>query len=227
MLIKNLKAIWHLIWCGSSVLCLGDQVSRRGALTGGYYDTRWSRLDMQKSKMELATAKLQQETEYQSHRVELEKMEQYITNLLSEMQKLETRNSKNKWGIFLIVLMLSFGCHFCKPWHSGRFYWCTLYIATISCRTDIFMTNACFHIHFHAFSIILYCLIVLSCHEVVAIFYDYYEIVSYLVPLLLAISVFDGYTIRRVLMMNSAFSCSSFLVPYTFLFNSIHLGVEC
>lgn len=64
---------------------------------------------MQKSKMELATAKLQQETEYQSHRVELEKMEQYITNLLSEMQKLETRNSKNKWGIFLIALMLIFG----------------------------------------------------------------------------------------------------------------------
>ncbi|CAG5133454.1 unnamed protein product [Candidula unifasciata] len=74
----------------------GDQVSRRGALTGGYYDTRWSRLDLQKGKMELAAAKLQQETEYQSHRVELEKMEQYITNLLSEMQKLETRNSKNK-----------------------------------------------------------------------------------------------------------------------------------
>lgn len=27
---------------------LGDQVSRRGALTGGYYDTRKSRLEMQR-----------------------------------------------------------------------------------------------------------------------------------------------------------------------------------
>lgn len=26
----------------------GDQVSRRGALTGGYYDTRKSRLEMQR-----------------------------------------------------------------------------------------------------------------------------------------------------------------------------------
>ncbi|GFS26293.1 structural maintenance of chromosomes protein [Elysia marginata] len=74
----------------------GDQVSRRGALTGGYYDTRRSRLDLQKSKVELLAAKQQQEMEYQSHRVELEKVEQDITNLLSEMQKLETRNSKNK-----------------------------------------------------------------------------------------------------------------------------------
>ncbi|KAH9515257.1 Structural maintenance of chromosomes protein 3 [Bulinus truncatus] len=74
----------------------GDQVSRRGALTGGYYDTRRSRLDLQKSKVELTEAKQAQEMEYQSHRVELEKVEQYITNLLSEMQKLETKNSKNK-----------------------------------------------------------------------------------------------------------------------------------
>ena len=31
------------------VLVLGDQVSRRGALTGGYYDSRKSRLDCQQS----------------------------------------------------------------------------------------------------------------------------------------------------------------------------------
>ncbi|CAG5134748.1 unnamed protein product, partial [Candidula unifasciata] len=74
----------------------GDQVSRRGALTGGYYDTRRSRLDLQKSKVELTKLKQEQEIEYNRHRVELEKVEQYITNLLSEMQKLETKNSKNK-----------------------------------------------------------------------------------------------------------------------------------
>lgn len=31
-----------------SVVLLGDQVSHRGALTGGYYDTRKSRLELQK-----------------------------------------------------------------------------------------------------------------------------------------------------------------------------------
>lgn len=30
------------------VLFIGDQVSHRGALTGGYYDTRKSRLELQK-----------------------------------------------------------------------------------------------------------------------------------------------------------------------------------
>lgn len=30
------------------LLFLGDQVSHRGALTGGYYDTRKSRLELQK-----------------------------------------------------------------------------------------------------------------------------------------------------------------------------------
>lgn len=29
-------------------VCVGDQVSHRGALTGGYYDTRKSRLELQK-----------------------------------------------------------------------------------------------------------------------------------------------------------------------------------
>lgn len=33
-----------LFWC----VCAGDQVSHRGALTGGYYDTRKSRLELQK-----------------------------------------------------------------------------------------------------------------------------------------------------------------------------------
>ena len=85
----------------------GDQVSSRGALTGGYYDTRRSRLDLQKSKVELTAAKQQQEVEYQSHRVELEKVEQYITNLLSEMQRLETKNSKNKLVSFTITFCFS------------------------------------------------------------------------------------------------------------------------
>lgn len=50
--------LWELCWAlwqvcsvhftSHSVLLLGDQVSHRGALTGGYYDTRKSRLELQK-----------------------------------------------------------------------------------------------------------------------------------------------------------------------------------
>lgn len=97
-----------------SVKLSGDQVSRRGALTGGYYDTRRSRLDLQKSKVELTKLKQEQEIEYNRHRVELEKVEQYITNLLSEMQKLETKNSKNKYDIvFVQCIFISFDSFKC------------------------------------------------------------------------------------------------------------------
>lgn len=78
------------------VLVLGDQVSRRGALTGGYYDMRRSRLDLQKGKMEYQQKLAVQEREYQEHKQKLEAVETKINNLVSEMQKMETRNSKNK-----------------------------------------------------------------------------------------------------------------------------------
>ena len=50
----------------------GDQVSRRGALTGGYYDTRKSRLDLQKGKTETCKQLEQQEREYAEHKVKLQ-----------------------------------------------------------------------------------------------------------------------------------------------------------
>lgn len=74
----------------------GDQVSRRGALTGGYYDTRRSRLDLQKGKLEMTKKLTAQEEEYKEHKTKLEGLESKINNLVSEMQKMETRNSKNK-----------------------------------------------------------------------------------------------------------------------------------
>jgi hypothetical protein len=45
-------------------------VSRRGALTGGFYDTRRSRLDLQKSKLELTEKMESQETEYKDRPVD-------------------------------------------------------------------------------------------------------------------------------------------------------------
>lgn len=50
----------------------GDQVSRRGALTGGYYDTRKSRLELQKSKMEIVQQLQQEELEYNGHKAKLQ-----------------------------------------------------------------------------------------------------------------------------------------------------------
>ena len=50
----------------------GDQVSRRGALTGGYYDTRKSRLDLQKGKMECIQQTQVQEQEYEKHKSKLQ-----------------------------------------------------------------------------------------------------------------------------------------------------------
>ncbi|XP_013420555.1 structural maintenance of chromosomes protein 3 [Lingula anatina] len=74
----------------------GDQVSRRGALTGGYYDTRRSRLDMQKSKAELTEQLQQKEQEYEEHRSKLQALEGRINQIISEMQKGETKISKSK-----------------------------------------------------------------------------------------------------------------------------------
>ncbi|XP_076467825.1 structural maintenance of chromosomes protein 3-like [Babylonia areolata] len=74
----------------------GDQVSRRGALTGGYYDSRRSRLDLQKSKLQLMESLGEQEKEYNEHRSKLEELEGQITQLVSKMQTTETKISKQK-----------------------------------------------------------------------------------------------------------------------------------
>ena len=50
----------------------GDQVSRRGALTGGYYDTRKSRLDLQKGKKEGEQALEEHNSEYAKHKTKLQ-----------------------------------------------------------------------------------------------------------------------------------------------------------
>ncbi|GFY55808.1 structural maintenance of chromosomes protein 3 [Trichonephila inaurata madagascariensis] len=61
----------------------GDQVSHKGALTGGYFDTRKSRLDLHKAHMQLVTEINEQERHQ-------------INQIVSDMQKAETKNSKNK-----------------------------------------------------------------------------------------------------------------------------------
>nr|QIC49990.1 structural maintenance of chromosomes protein 3 [Actinia equina] len=69
----------------------GDQVSRRGALTGGYYDTRKSRLDLQKTIW--ANGRKVEEEEGKVHTIksQLEAIDSEITKTLGKLQKAETR----------------------------------------------------------------------------------------------------------------------------------------
>lgn len=74
----------------------GDQVSSKGSLTGGYFNTSRSRLEMQKTRSELMDQIKQCEEELQNLRNELRNTESKINTVVSEMQKTETKNSKAK-----------------------------------------------------------------------------------------------------------------------------------
>lgn len=74
----------------------GDQVSSKGSLTGGYFNPSRSRLEMQKSRRELMEQIKQCEAELQNLRQELTSAEASISNVVADMQKIETKNSKAK-----------------------------------------------------------------------------------------------------------------------------------
>lgn len=77
----------------------GDQVSSKGSLTGGYFNSSRSRLEMQKTRSELMDQIQECEQELTSLREELRTIESNINAVVSDMQKTETKNSKAK-GIF-------------------------------------------------------------------------------------------------------------------------------
>lgn len=68
----------------------GDQVSRRGALTGGYYDSRKSRLDCQQSILTVQKEMTDCQQRHQEVQNKLEQIDGVITNVLGELQTLET-----------------------------------------------------------------------------------------------------------------------------------------
>ncbi|CAG9822671.1 unnamed protein product [Phaedon cochleariae] len=74
----------------------GDQASSKGSLTGGYFNSASSRLEMQKTRSETMMQIQQCEQELKSLRTELAKTETSINGIVSEMQKTETKNSKAK-----------------------------------------------------------------------------------------------------------------------------------
>lgn len=75
----------------------GDQVSSRGALTGGYYDTRKSRLDLQKDvrKVEVELRELEAKLN-DNLRKNIERINNEIDQLMNQMQQIETQQRKFK-----------------------------------------------------------------------------------------------------------------------------------
>ena len=68
----------------------GDQVSRKGALTGGYMDRNRSRLQLKRSVWDL-TRKLRQEEGYVCDvRKKIERVDQEVSSVLSQVQNAET-----------------------------------------------------------------------------------------------------------------------------------------
>ncbi|KAK7075389.1 Structural maintenance of chromosomes protein 3 [Halocaridina rubra] len=74
----------------------GDQVSSKGSLTGGYFNTSRSRLEIQKTRSELRDQITTAETELRTLQDTLRNTEQEINKIVSEMQKTEIKNSKAK-----------------------------------------------------------------------------------------------------------------------------------
>ncbi|XP_055303831.1 structural maintenance of chromosomes protein 3 [Sitodiplosis mosellana] len=74
----------------------GDQVSSKGCLTGGYFNTSRSRLEIQKKRTEFMDLIKGFEEELTSIRNELRTTEASINNLVSEMQKIETKQGKSQ-----------------------------------------------------------------------------------------------------------------------------------
>lgn len=69
----------------------GDQVSSKGCLTGGYFNTSRSRLEIQKKRTEFMDLIKGFDEELATIRTDLRTTEANINNLVSEMQKIETK----------------------------------------------------------------------------------------------------------------------------------------
>ncbi|XP_015518087.1 structural maintenance of chromosomes protein 3 [Neodiprion pinetum] len=98
LICRNLEAATSLART-SGLDCVtleGDQVSSKGSLTGGYFNSSRSRLEIQKTRSELMTQISTLEEQMSTLKDELRTTEQSISSYVSEMQRTETKNSKAK-----------------------------------------------------------------------------------------------------------------------------------
>jgi structural maintenance of chromosome 3 (chondroitin sulfate proteoglycan 6) len=84
------ESIWF-----SREFILGDQVQRKGALTGGYIDKKVSRLELQRSIKQLRTTLNKYEQEYEKLRNEIMIIDNEHNNILTELQREDMKSKKN------------------------------------------------------------------------------------------------------------------------------------
>jgi structural maintenance of chromosome 3 (chondroitin sulfate proteoglycan 6) len=73
----------------------GDQVQRKGALTGGYIDKKVSRLELQRSIKQLRTTLTKYEQEYEKLRNEISSIDSEYNNIMTELQREDMKSKKN------------------------------------------------------------------------------------------------------------------------------------
>lgn len=98
LICRNLEVATSLAK-GKNLDCItldGDQVSHKGSLTGGFFDSRRSRLELHKTHATLMKEINEQKSKLDEHLKKLTDVETQINQIVSEMQKSETKNSKNK-----------------------------------------------------------------------------------------------------------------------------------
>lgn len=74
----------------------GDFVSRKGALTGGYVDTRQSKLAYYRQRADLNDQIKKKETDLSSVEKEIRELDSQLNTVLNDLQKYETRVKRNR-----------------------------------------------------------------------------------------------------------------------------------
>ena len=73
----------------------GDQIQRRGALTGGYIDKKISRLEIQRTMIQLKNVLNKYEEEYEKIRKEILDIDNEHNNIMTELQREDMKSKKN------------------------------------------------------------------------------------------------------------------------------------
>ncbi|CAF4543781.1 unnamed protein product, partial [Rotaria sp. Silwood2] len=73
----------------------GDQVQRRGALTGGFIDKKVSRMELQRTIKQLSTTLNKYEKEYEKIRNEIMNIDTEYNNIMTELQREDMKSKKN------------------------------------------------------------------------------------------------------------------------------------
>jgi structural maintenance of chromosome 3 (chondroitin sulfate proteoglycan 6) len=73
----------------------GDQVQRKGALTGGYIDKKISRLELQRSIKQIKINLNKFEQDYDKLRNEILNIDNEHNNIMTELQREDMKSKKN------------------------------------------------------------------------------------------------------------------------------------